>query len=116
MRESPTPPGVPVAITSPGSRVIPAEQYTISSTIEKIRFCVLESCSTSPETVVRTPIDSRSMPSAEATHGPIGANVSKLLPSVNWRSGVSSCARRPETSFIAEMPPTAARAAAASAR
>ena len=62
------------------------------------------------------PIDSRSTPSAAAMHGPIGANVSKLLPSVNWRSGVSSWARRPETSFTAVRPPTAARAAAASAR
>ena len=43
---------------------------------------------------------------ARARLGPIGVNVSKLLPSVNWRSGVSSCARRPETSSSAVTAPT----------
>jgi len=59
---------------------------------------------TSPETVVRSSMSSRSKPSGEATHGPIGVNVSKLLPRVNWRSGVSSCARRPLTSLTAVIP------------
>src|SRR4029079_2040399 len=84
VRESPTPPGVPVAITSPGSSVIPAEAYWISSTIEKIRLRVFELWSSSPEPVVLMWIAARSTPSAAATEGPIGANVSKLLPSVNW--------------------------------
>ena len=62
------------------------------------------------------PVVFAKLPSALATHGPIGANVSKLLPSVNWRSGVSSWARRPETSCRQVMPPTALRASSAEAR
>ena len=80
------------------------------STTEKIRLAVLDDCITSPDTRVSIAIRSRSTPSAFCTNGPIGVNVSKLLPSVNWRSGVSSCARRPETSLTIVMPPTAARA------
>ena len=56
------------------------------------------------------------MPSSDAIAGPIGVKVSKLLPSVNCRSGVSSCARRPETSCSAVMPPIACSALSASAR
>ena len=82
----------------------------------KIRSRVLASCMTSPETVVRMSMSSRSTPSIDAIAGPIGVKVSKLLPSVNWRSGVSSCARRPETSCTAEIPPIASRAFSGVAR
>ena len=76
------------------------------SAIEKIKSDVFESCITSPETVVLTEMSVGSTPVGRNRLGPIGVNVSKLLPSVNWRSGVSSCARRPETSSSAVMPPT----------
>src|SRR5439155_10101807 len=77
-RESPTPPGVPVAITSPACSVMPLDRYTISSTIEKIRFRVLDDWRCSPLTDVAMSMSARSTPSAVITHGPIGANVSKL--------------------------------------
>ena len=67
---------------------------------------MFESCITSPETVVLTEMSVGSTPVARSRLGPIGVKVSKLLPSVNWRSGVSSCARRPETSSSAVTAPT----------
>ena len=51
---SPTPPGVPVAITSPGSSVVAIEQYSTSCTASKMRFDVFESCIVSPETMPLT--------------------------------------------------------------
>ena len=78
---------------------------------------MLASCMSSPETVVRDVDVARGrLPSIEAIAGPMGVNVSKLLPSVNWRSGVSSWARRPETSWTTEMPPIASRAFSGVAR
>ena len=85
---------------------MPRVRYSMISAIGKIRSLVFESCITSPDTVVLIEMSVGSKPVARARLGPIGVNVSKLLPSVNWRSGVSSCARRPETSSSAVTAPT----------
>ena len=54
-------------------------------------------------------------PARVVMHGPSGANVSKLLPRMNWPPELR-CAVRAETSLRAVMPPIAARAEARSAR
>ena len=43
LKPIPTPCGVPVAITSPGRRVIPSDNSAISLGMEKIRSCVFPS-------------------------------------------------------------------------
>ena len=48
-----TPSGVPVKITSPGSRVVKEEMYATSSGTVKIMSLVVPSCITSPSRVVR---------------------------------------------------------------
>jgi hypothetical protein len=83
----PTPAGVPVAITSPGYRVMPREQVSISVGMSKIS-CEVRACwRTSPLT---RQTSSRSVPSTSSaltSHGPIGQKVSKDLPRSHceWR-------------------------------
>jgi hypothetical protein len=50
---APTPSGAPVAMMSPGSSVIAAEINAISTGILKIRFEVLEFCTSAPLTLMR---------------------------------------------------------------
>jgi len=50
----PTPPGVPVATTSPGSSVNAVDRCSTIAKQSKIRFLVLESWRSSPLTQVRT--------------------------------------------------------------
>ena len=92
----PTPAGVPVAMMSPGSSVMPREQVSTSVGMSKIMSRVLPVLAqlgaaalgvTQPRTRVSRPSSS----SAVAIHGPIGQKVSKLLPSSHclWRTCTS---------------------------
>ena len=71
----PTPDGVPVAMTSPGSSVMTLEtNATICGTV-KISCRVFDACFFSPFSQPSTSSADGSSPTA--MHGPIGANVSK---------------------------------------
>ena len=93
----PTPPGVPVAITSPGSSVNAVERCSTSAKQSKISCFVLESWRSSPFTQVRrrSPCGSPTS-SAVVSHGPIGPCVSNDLPIV--QVGTRSCQSRTDTS------------------
>jgi hypothetical protein len=85
VRAAPTPPGVPVAMMSPGSSVITALSWLTSAATVKTMFLVLECCTVTPLTRVSISRSCGSGTSAAVTrNGPTGANVSKLLPSVHW--------------------------------
>jgi len=86
------PAGVPVAIMSPGNRVIVRESHAMRSAAPKIRLAVVPCCSTSPLIRARSSSAPRSPISSRVTSaGPQGANVSIAFPLVhsgfwNWRS------------------------------
>ncbi len=92
---SPTPQGVPVRITSPGSSVKECEQKLISSATPKIICEVLESCSSSPLTFVVTRRFCGS--STWTSSDPSGQKVSRLLARTHWTS--ENCRSRAETSL-----------------
>ncbi len=94
----PTPPGVPVATTSPGSSVNAVERCSTSAKQSKIRCFVFESWRSSPFTQVRRrkPCGSPTS-SAVVIQGPIGPCVSNDLPIV--QVGTRSCQSRTLTSF-----------------
>ena len=96
----PTPAGVPLAIKSPGCKVMPREMVSISVGIPKIKFAVLASCHKSPLTQQRTCTALPSIACAVTAHGPIGQKVSKDLPKSHcwWRI----CTSRAVTSFTME--------------
>ena len=73
----PTPTGVPVAITSPGSNVIPAVRVSMMVGTSKISSAVLVSWRSSPLTLVCSCRLVMSTSSAVTAHGPIGQNVSR---------------------------------------
>ena len=78
---SATPDGVPVAMMSPGSRVMPAEMWAISSGTPVIICAQLASWRTSPLTSVRSVISPMGgAAAASSTTGPSGANVQRLAP------------------------------------
>src|SRR6476469_932541 len=98
-RNTPTPPGVPVAITSPGSRLNAWEQWLMISATPKNIIAVFDDWTTSPSTVQEiawrcgSPISS-----AVTSAGPIGQNVSSDLPrthcpSPNWISRADTSLR-----------------------
>ena len=85
----PTPAGVPVRITSPGSIVITEVTNSIRKAQSKIICAVLPSCLVAPFT--RVPMARCDGSSSVSMHGPSGQKVSKPLPRVNctsffWRS------------------------------
>ena len=96
---SPTPDGVPVEMMSPGSSVIASEMNAMTSATEKTMSPHDESWRSSPETVVRIQNVAGSKPSSGMTaYGPIGANVSRLLPRIHcgspdWRSRALTSSR-----------------------
>ena len=84
----PTPAGVPVAMMSPGSSVMPREIVSISVGMSKIMSRVRASCrnSGSPPAGVTQPrirVSRASSSSAVTIHGPIGQKVSQFLPSIH---------------------------------
>src|SRR5580692_10108073 len=76
----PTPAGVPVAMTSPGRSVTPAEMVAMIVGTSKMRSRVLAFCRSSPLTQQRIWVSARSTSSFVTAHGPIGQNVSWDLP------------------------------------
>ncbi len=79
MRE--TPAGVPVAIKSPGYRVMISEMYLIRKATGKAMSAVLPFCFTSPLRRVSTATLAGSI--FVSIQGPTGQNVSNDLPRVN---------------------------------
>ena len=80
----PTPAGVPVAMTSPGSSSTEDEMVSISVGMEKIRSATGAACRSSPLTVVLTHRAVTSSTSSRVTSaGPIGQYVAALLPRKN---------------------------------
>jgi len=85
----PTPSGVPVSSTSPGSSVMTDDTYSISDGTSHSSSDVRACCRTVPFTVVVRPRSAGSRP--VSIHGPSGQNVSKPFarvhcPSLTWRS------------------------------
>ncbi len=94
-RATPTPAGVPVRITVPGSSVRSDERNSTSAGTAKTISEVEESCITSPFSVAvsRRSEGSRSV----AMHGPRGQKLSKLLARTHCRP--RRCQSRAETSL-----------------
>ena len=105
----PTPGGVPVAITSPGSRLIVRVTNAISSATPKIICAVDESCTVSPPTSHRIrSVCGSGISSVVTSHGPMGRNPSIALPSSHWED--RNCRSRAETSLTHVYPATCSRA------
>jgi hypothetical protein len=96
--EAPTPLGVPVEITSPGSRLKAVERCSTSVKQSKIRCWVLLDCRGSPFTQVRrSRLCGSGISSGVTMAGPSGQWVSKDFPMV--KVGTRSCQSRTETSL-----------------
>ena len=81
----PTPTGVPVAITSPGSSVMTALIASIRVGMSKIRSATAAFWRCSPLTqVVSTSFVGSGTSSAVRIAGPIGQKVSSPLPRIHW--------------------------------
>ena len=84
VRAKPTPPGVPVAMTSPGRRVVNEEKNSTalgtSTSIWLVRAC----CMTWPLSVVVRATSATSASSGVTTSGPMGMLPSKFFPGVHW--------------------------------
>src|SRR5471030_844945 len=84
-RKAPTPPGVPVMITSPGCNAVNDEQYSTSFSILKIRSLVFADCITVPfRRVTSERLDGSPISSAVTSQGPNAPVDGKFLPGVNW--------------------------------
>jgi hypothetical protein len=77
----PTPDGVPVAMTSPGNKVMIDEIKDTRRLTSKIRFRVLDDCFRSPFKYASTVMSDGSRP--VSITGPMGQNVSNPLPRVH---------------------------------
>ncbi len=85
LRLAPTPPGVPVAMTSPGSSRVKDEQYSMIFGISKIIWSKVASCTTWPLTRVWRRRSGRGPSSSGVIiHGPKAPVSGKFLPGVNW--------------------------------
>src|SRR5205823_12549922 len=97
-RKAPTPAGVPVAMTSPGSRVNACEQWLTISATPKYRSDVRADWRSSPLIRHRMRTSGASPSSSMVTmHGPIGQKVSRDLPRVHCPS--PNCRSLALTSF-----------------
>src|SRR5208337_5534795 len=95
----PTPWGVPVMTTSPGSRVMNWLTWETSLATGKIMSLVLLFCRTAPLTARLSGIACGfGISSAVTNHGPSGPKVSKLLPLPHWPPRLA-CQSRSETSL-----------------
>src|SRR6267378_448014 len=98
LRRAPTPPGVPVTMTSPGASVVKLEMYSISFGILKIICSVVACCMRSPfrrhDSVISVPAG---ISSAVTIHGPKPPVLAKFLPAVHWM--VWRCQSRTEPSL-----------------
>ena len=98
----PTPDGVPVVMTSPGSSVQKRVSHSTTSGTGKISSRVFECWRFSPFTQPSTSSSDGSRPTA--MHGPIGAKVSKPLAREYCTS--LACSSRAVTSFRQVTPRT----------
>jgi hypothetical protein len=91
----PTPSGVPVSKTSPGSSVMNAVMYSIRVATPNTMSSVLPCWTTSPfrRVSTTTPVGSTSV----SIHGPSGHEPSKPFARVHWSS--LFCSERSVTSF-----------------
>ena len=106
-RALPTPEGVPVMTTSPGSSVRPAESSAMIRATPKTIWLVLASCLVTPFTLVQMPRSCGSTSSSAVTiQGPSGRCVSKFFPLNHWPPCQSCCTSRTETSFPIVYPKT----------
>src|SRR3984957_821689 len=83
-KPTPTPAGVPVAITSPGCSVIPADNVSMILGMSKINKRVFELCRSSPLTEQLMGVSPMSMSSRVTAKGPMGQKVSCDLPMSHW--------------------------------
>ena len=85
LRAAPTPAGVPVTMTSPGTSVIAALRVTIRSTTSKIMSSVFADCITSPFRRVSSlrPAPPAGSSSGVTKSGPNAPVPSKFLPTVH---------------------------------
>jgi hypothetical protein len=97
VRAKPTPPGVPVAMTSPGtSRVNDEKNSTALGTSTSI--CeVRAACMTCPLSLELMARSVTSSSSGVTTSGPMGMLPSKFLPAVHWLP--ARCQSRADASF-----------------
>ena len=98
----PTPAGVPVAITSPGSRVMDAVMKAMISGTLVISRLVLLCCTTSPFSRVR--MSRLAGSTSSVTTGPMGAKPSMFLPRAHCPSDF--CTSRAVTSLRQVKPRT----------
>ena len=108
VRAPPTPPGVPVAITSPGTSVVNEEKYSTALGTSTISCAVRADCMISPFSLVVRATSDTSTSSVVTTSGPIGMLPSKFLPGVHWVP--ARCQSRAEASFSTTKPATASSA------
>src|SRR5688572_1851878 len=98
VRRAPTPPGVPVTSTSPGTSVVQVETYSMIFGILKIICSVVACCMRSPfsrqESVI---LVFGGISSAVTIHGPKPPVRAKFLPAVHWM--VWRCQSRTEPSL-----------------
>ena len=91
-RPAPTPPGVPVTMTSPGSSCVQVEQYSMSCGTSKHSSPTLSFCMTAPfKRVVSVSLRGSGISSAVTSQGPNEPLAWKFLPGVNcaecrWKS------------------------------
>ena len=103
----PTPGGVPVKIRSPGSSVTTCDRYASSAGTPKMNSFVDEFCIVWPLSrswILR--LCGSVTSSAVTSTGPVGANVSNVLPMVHCFSSPLNCQSRAETSCPTVYPPT----------
>src|SRR3989442_38196 len=108
---APTPSGVPVAITSPGSSVKPCESTAMHSSTGKIILEVWLDWRVSPFTrIAMASVCGSGISSAGTSTGPLGQNVSGGLPLNPWPG--SFCRSRAVTSVAMGQPKTWSHAVA----
>ena len=110
-RAKPTPPGVPVAITSPGISRVKEEKNSTALGTSTIICEVRADCMTVPFSVVVSATSVTSASSAVTTSGPIGMLPSKFLPAVHCVP--ARCHSRAEASFSTTKPAIASSALSA---
>jgi hypothetical protein len=108
VRAKPTPPGVPVAITSPGARRVNDEKNSIAAGTLTSIWEVRADCITVPLSVELMARSLTSTSSVVTTSGPIGMLPAKFLPAVHWVA--ARCQSRQEASLTTTKPAIASRA------
>ena len=85
LRAAPTPPGVPVTITSPGTSSVKVEQYSMSSAKPCTSRSAVAFCITSPfRRVVISSLSRSPISSGVIIQGPKPPVLAKFFPGVNW--------------------------------